>query len=70
MKPFFALALSAVVLAGCAEKGKESPASEINAAIYAYNGQPKLTLITMVNNRTTAQALERIPRYWSKGCNP
>ncbi len=56
MKPFLALALSTVVLAGCAEKGKESPASEINAAVYAHRGQPKLTVITMVNNRTGAGA--------------
>lgn len=54
MKPFLALTLSAVLLAGCAEKGKESPAQEIEAGIYVYSGQPKITLITMVNNRTGA----------------
>lgn len=52
IKPFFALAVVAVVLAGCAEKGKESPPEEISAALFASDGPPKLTVITMVNNRT------------------
>jgi hypothetical protein len=56
IKPVAAFVLSAVVLAGCAEKGKESPAAEIQAAIHAHTGEPKLTVITMVNNRTGAGA--------------
>ncbi|QUJ75584.1 hypothetical protein KDD17_11505 [Sulfitobacter albidus] len=51
-----ALALGLALLAGCAEKGKESPPEAIEAAIYPYSGQPKLTLFTMVNNRTGAGA--------------
>lgn len=42
------------MLAGCAEKGKESPQAQIEAGIYAHSGQPKLTLITMINNRSGA----------------
>lgn len=56
MKPFFASLLCGVTLAGCAEKGKESPQVEIEARMYAYSGQPKLTLITMINNRSGAGA--------------
>jgi len=51
-KPFLALALSAALLAACAEKGKESLPEAITAASFAYTGQPKITLITMINNRT------------------
>ncbi|MCX7566924.1 hypothetical protein OS189_11290 [Sulfitobacter sp. F26169L] len=51
-KPLLVLTLSAAVLAGCAEKGKESPQQAIEAAIYPHRGQPKITLITMINNRT------------------
>lgn len=54
IKPILALILSAAFLAACAEKGKESPAQEIEAGVYLYQGQPKITLITMVNNRTGA----------------
>lgn len=55
MKPFLALTLSAALLAGCAtEQNKESSIDEVRAAIYPYSGPPKLTLITMVNNRTGA----------------
>ena len=56
IKPFLACILCAAVLAGCAEKGKESPQTQIEAATYAHSGQPKLTLITMINNRTGAGA--------------
>mgnify|MGYP006073697755 CR=1 FL=1 len=52
IKPLLACILCASVLAGCAEKGKESPQSQIEAAAYLHSGQPKITLITMVNNRT------------------
>jgi hypothetical protein len=51
-KPLLTLTLSAVLLAGCAEKGKESPTQEIEAGIFAHQGEPKITLITMINNRT------------------
>jgi hypothetical protein len=51
-----ALALSVALLMGCAEKGKESPASAIEAAVHVNTGPPKLTLITMVNNRSGAGA--------------
>ena len=51
-----ALALSAAVLAGCSEKGKESPSDAIAAAVYVNQGEPKLTLITMINNRSGAGA--------------
>lgn len=54
MKTTLACVLCATFLAGCAEKGKESPQAQIEAAAYAYQGEPKLTLITMVNNRTGA----------------
>ncbi|KEJ88774.1 hypothetical protein [Sulfitobacter donghicola] len=53
-KSFLALALTAALVAGCAEKGKESPIQEIEARAFAHHGQPKITLITMVNNRTGA----------------
>ncbi len=53
-RPFLALALFAAMLAGCVEKGKESPPQEIEAGSFAYHGQPKITLITMINNRTGA----------------
>lgn len=52
IKPFLALTLSAALLSACAEKGKESPTQSIQAAVYPYSGQPKITLITMINNRT------------------
>ena len=55
-KPLFALALAAALVAGCAEKGKESPTAEINAAIHQNSGPPRLTLITMINNRSGAGA--------------
>ncbi len=55
-KPFLALILSAAMLAGCAEKGKESPPEAIAAAVYLHNGPPKLTLFTMVNNRSGSGA--------------
>ncbi|MGB5866178.1 MAG: hypothetical protein WBG95_17975 [Sulfitobacter sp.] len=55
-KPFLALALSASIIAGCAAPGKESPADVIAAATYIPQGQPKLTIITMVNNRSGAGA--------------
>ncbi|WP_299024977.1 hypothetical protein [uncultured Sulfitobacter sp.] len=54
MKTFLALSLSAVLLAGCAEAVKESSSQAIDAAAFAHTGQPKLTLITMINNRTGA----------------
>ena len=54
IKPLLASLLCATMLAGCAEKGKESPQAQIEAGIYAYSGQPKLTLITMINNRSGA----------------
>ena len=50
IKPVLALALCAVLVAGCAQKGKESSAAEIDAAVYVPDGQPKLTVFTMVNN--------------------
>lgn len=56
IKPLLALALAAAVLAGCSEKGKESPAAEIEQAIYQNSGPPRLTLITMINNRSGAGA--------------
>lgn len=56
IKLLVALVLSAALLVGCTEKGKESPAEAIEAAIFTHTGQPKLTLFTMVNNRTGAGA--------------
>ncbi|MEQ6248892.1 hypothetical protein ABMC89_08375 [Sulfitobacter sp. HNIBRBA3233] len=56
MKPAIALGLALAVLAGCAEKGKESPLSEIEAAVYRPTGAPALTLFTMVNNNSGAGA--------------
>ena len=55
-RPFLALVLTTAVLAGCAEKGKESPPEAIQAATHLHQGQPKLTLFTMVNNRSGAGA--------------
>ena len=52
IKPFLACILCAAVLAGCAEKGKESPQAQIEAAVFQHSGQPKITVITMINNRT------------------
>jgi len=52
LKPFLALALSASLLAACAEKGKESSPQAVATAAFAHTGQPKITLITMINNRT------------------
>ncbi|MBB3993206.1 hypothetical protein GGR95_000834 [Sulfitobacter undariae] len=56
LKSFLALALSAALLAGCSDKGKESPTQAIEDAIYVNRGQTKLTLMTMINNRTGAGA--------------
>lgn len=56
IRPFLVAALSAALLAGCSEKGKESPSEAIQSAVFVNTGQPKLTLITMVNNRTGAGA--------------
>lgn len=52
IRPFLALTLSAAILAGCAEKGKESQPQAIQAAAFAHQGPPKIALITMINNRT------------------
>ena len=46
--------LCASILAGCTEKRKESPTENIELATYLHSGQPKITLITMINNRTGA----------------
>ena len=54
VRPLLASLLCAVFLAGCAEKGKESPQAQIEAGFYAHQGPSKLTLITMINNRTGA----------------
>lgn len=56
IKTILALTLSAAVLAGCSEKGKESPNDAIASAVYLTQGPPKLTLMTMINNRTGAGA--------------
>ena len=56
LKSFLALALSAALLAGCSDKGKESSTQAIEDAIYVNRGQTKLTLMTMINNRTGAGA--------------
>lgn len=56
IKSVRACLLCASILAGCAEKGKESPQAQIEAAAYQNGGQPKLTLITMINNRSGAGA--------------
>lgn len=55
-KPFLALCLSAALLAGCSDKGKESPPEAVVAGVYLHNGPPKLTVITMINNRSGAGA--------------
>ncbi|WP_298858160.1 hypothetical protein [uncultured Sulfitobacter sp.] len=54
IKPLLASLMCAAFLAGCAEKGKESPQAQIEAGIHTHQGPPKLTLITMINNRTGA----------------
>lgn len=56
MKSVVALGVALALLAGCVEKGKESPVEAINASIYPHTGQPKLTVFTMVNNRNGAGA--------------
>lgn len=56
LKITLALILSAAVLGACSEKGKESPADAIDSAVYINQGPPKLTLMTMINNRTGAGA--------------
>ncbi|KIN73762.1 hypothetical protein [Sulfitobacter guttiformis] len=56
IKPFVAILLCVSILAGCSSAGKESPQSAIEAATYVHTGQRKLTLITMVNNRSGAGA--------------
>jgi len=53
-KSFAALTLVAVVLAGCTTTTKESTAEEIQASVFVSGQQPKLTLMTMVNNRSGA----------------
>lgn len=52
MKRLMLLALACAVVAGCAQKGKESAPEDIQAAIYRPTGQPSLTIFTMVNNRS------------------
>lgn len=56
MKRLLCAMMACAVLAACAEKGKESPAAEIEAAIYPHTGDTKLTIFTMVNNRSGAGA--------------
>lgn len=56
LKTIVAVALAAAFLSGCAKQGKESPTEAINAAVHVHNGQPRLTLLTMINNRTGAGA--------------
>lgn len=50
------LAFALALVAGCTEKGKESPVAAVEAAAYPHDGQPKLTLMTMINNRSGAGA--------------
>ncbi len=54
MKRILCVALACAALAGCAEKGKESSTEEIQSAIYRPVDGPKLTIFTMVNNRSGA----------------
>ena len=56
LKTVTSLLLAAVILAGCAEKGKESSTREVEQAVYFNEGPTRLTLITMVNNRSGAGA--------------
>jgi len=56
LKTVTSLLLAAAVLAGCAEKGKESSTREVEQAVYLNEGPTRLTLITMVNNRSGAGA--------------
>tara|TARA_R110002020_G_scaffold358559_11_gene571034 strand:- start:4456 stop:5055 length:600 start_codon:yes stop_codon:yes gene_type:complete len=56
LKITLALTLSVAVLAACSQKGKESPTDAIASAVYINQGPPKLTLMTMVNNRTGSGA--------------
>lgn len=51
------LALAAImVLAGCAGKTVWAPDEAVARAAYAHDGPPRLTLYTMINNRTGAGA--------------
>ncbi len=52
-----AIALGALlILAGCAGKGVWAPDEDVARAAYAHDGPPRLTLFTMLNNRTGAGA--------------
>lgn len=53
---FLALAVAGALVAGCAQKGKESTTQEIEASVYRPTGQPSMTLFTMVNNNSGAGA--------------
>jgi hypothetical protein len=51
------LALGALlILAGCAAESVWSSDEEVTRAAYAHDGPPRLTLFTMINNRTGAGA--------------
>ncbi|MGR3461672.1 MAG: hypothetical protein ACU0AX_00510 [Roseovarius sp.] len=47
---------AALFLAGCAAESVRSPMEEVTRAAYRHDGPPRLTVFTMLNNRTGAGA--------------
>lgn len=56
MKRILFAALACAALVGCAQTGKMSTDEEIRASIHRPTGEPKLTVFTMVSNRSGAGA--------------
>lgn len=53
MKRFFTLAFCALfALAGCSAEAVWAPDDQVQRAAYRHDGPPRLTLFTMLNNRT------------------
>jgi hypothetical protein len=56
MRPILLALGAAVFLAGCAAESVQSPMEEVTRAAYRHDGPPRLTVYTMINNRSGAGA--------------
>jgi len=56
MRRFFATLGVVLGLGGCAGESVTSPMEEVSRAAYTHDGPPRITLFTMINNRSGAGA--------------
>lgn len=56
MRPILLALGAALLLAGCAAESVRSPMEEVSRAAYRHDGPPRLTMFTMINNRSGAGA--------------